>query len=296
MMLGKWDGVEEMVAIEASGSFAAAAKLLGVSTSHVSRAIARLEDAVQARIYNRTTRSVHLTDVGRALLQHFQNIVQERDEALAGVSARGEPQGNLRITCSAALGERFVVPIVRQFAKTLPRLSVSIELTNRIVDLVGEGFDLAIRTGWLSGSRLIGTRIATRGLRTCAAPAYLENRARPVSIVDLNDHACLIGTSPSWHFSVGQEDVVFQPRGQWRCNNGVTILEAAIDGMGVCQLPDFYVADALRSGTLVPLLDTYRAQDEPIWAVYPERRHLLPKVRRLVETLRRDLPRALSGL
>ncbi|RYG56350.1 MAG: LysR family transcriptional regulator, partial [Alphaproteobacteria bacterium] len=133
-------------------------------------------------------------------------------------------------------------------------------------------------------------------LRTCAAPSYLAKRRTPVLITDLSDHACLIGTSPKWHFSVGGKDILFQPKGQWCCNNGVAILEAAIDGMGVCQLPDFYVAHALRLGTLVPLLDTYQAKDEPIWAVYPERRHLLPKVRWLVAALRSDLPRALSGV
>jgi DNA-binding transcriptional LysR family regulator len=295
IMANDWDGIEEVVAVNAAGSFAGAADALGVSTSHVSRAVARLENRIQAQIFRRTTRRVGLTDTGGVLVEQFRRIIQERDEAIASVSSEGAPQGELKLTCSIALGERFVVPIVQQYAEKYARLSVSIELTNRVVDLIAEGFDLAIRTGQLNDSSLIGTRIASRGLRVCASPTYLEQRGGPAAIADLALHDCLVGTSPNWHFSVQGREVVHRPKGRWRCNSGEATTSAALSGMGICQLPDFYIHSHVHSGALVPVLEDVRAEDQAIWAVYPQRRHLLPKVKVLVAELRRRLGPALIG-
>jgi DNA-binding transcriptional LysR family regulator len=277
-----------------AGSFAGAAKLLNVSTSHISRAVARLENAVGAPVFARSTRRVALTDTGRVLVDHFRRIIQERDDALASVSDGGEPRGEVRMTCSTALGERFVAPIVRGFMRDHPQISISFELTNRVVDLVAEGFDLAIRTGILSDSRLVGTRIGSRRLHTCASPAYLERAGNPATVEDLASHDCLIGTGPVWHFQVGGKDRAYRPKGRWRCNSGEAVVGAALEGMGVCQLPEFYLTRHLDAGRLVPVLKDFRVDDEPIWAVYPQRRHLLPKVRLLVDRLRRDLTPALA--
>jgi DNA-binding transcriptional LysR family regulator len=291
-----WDGIEEAVAVDATGSFAKAAASLGVSTSHVSRAIARLEDIVQAPIFHRTTRRVVVTEAGRALIEQFRLVIQTRDVALASISPDGEPQGSIKVTCSTALGERFVAPIIRQFAIDHPRISVFLDLTNRVVDLIGEGYDLAVRTGQLVDSRLTATRIASRGLHTCASPSYLEARGTPQLVADLGNHECLIGSSATWHFTESSNDVIYRPQGRWRCNNGGVVLEAAISGIGICQLPDFYVRTALNDGRLIPVLTPFRPSDEAIWAIYPQRRHLLPKVRKLVEMLRLHLPRDLDLL
>lgn len=290
-----WDGIEEAVAVDAAGSFAGAAAALGVSTSHVSRAVARLETVVQAPLFIRTTRRLSLTDTGRELIVRFRRIIEERDAAIAEVSAGGEPRGEVRITCSTALGERFVAPIARRFAFAHEGLSVSVELSNHVVDLIGEGYDLAVRTGHLSDSRLISTRIASRRLHACAAPAYLAARGLPETVADLSRHECLAGTAATWHFRIDGEDVQHRPKGRWRCNSGTAVLDATLAGLGICQLPDFYVNPHLRAGTLVPVLETARPEDEPIWAVYPQRRHLLPKVRGLVDRLRQELPPALAA-
>lgn len=291
----RWDGIEELVAVSAAGSFSAAAETLGVSTSHVSRAIARLEDRIQAPVFFRTTRTVTVTDTGRVLVEQFQRIVQARDEAFAMVSGGGEPQGELRLTCSTALGERFVAPIVRRFAGDNSRLSVGMELTNRLIDLVAEGYDMAIRTGQLSDSRLIGTRIASRRHYVCASPDYLARAGRPSAIEDLVRHDCLIGTALTWRFNVDGQEQIFRPKGRWQCNNGVAVVDAALAGMGICQLPEFYVLPHITAGGLEAVLENVRATDEPIWAVYPQRRHMQPKVRDLVERLRSELGPALEG-
>lgn len=294
-MMSRWDGIEEFVAVASAGSFAGAAKALGVSTSHVSRAIVRLENRIQGPVFFRTTRSVRLTDTGRVLLEQCQRIIQERDEAFAMVSGAGEPQGELRLTCSTSLGERSVVPIVRKFAQDHPRLNVTIELTNRIVDLVAEGFDLAVRTGQLADSRLVGTRIATRQHFLCAAPSYLDQHGRPTSIDDLSSYDCLIGTSSTWHFQIDGRDQVFRPKGRWRCNNGFALVDAALASMGLCHLPELYVLHHIEAGRLEALLPEIQVTNEPIWAVYPQRRHLLPKVRDLVDRFRLELGPAMHS-
>lgn len=291
----RWDGIEEFVAVDTAGSFAGGANILGLSTSHISRAIARLENRIQAQLFFRTTRKVTLTDTGRALVEQFRKIIQERDEALDAIGDAGAPRGELRLTCSTALGERFVAPIVRKFAAENPDLRVTIELTNRVVDLVAEGYDLAIRTGHLTDSRLIGTRIASRRLYLCGSPAYLDRHGRPKTIADLAAHQCLIGTAGTWHFQINGSDRIFHPKGRWRCNSGATVVDAALADMGLCQLPEFYVLPYLANKQLETLLEDVRAHDEPIWAVYPQRRHLLPKVRNLVDRFRTELGPALDG-
>ncbi len=287
--MSRWDGFDEAVAVADTGNFTNAARKLNVSTSHVSRAVARLEQHVGVQVFLRTTRAVTLTDTGRVLVDQFRRIIADRDEALAMLDLHGEPQGELRITCSIAMGERFVAPIVREYAQAFPRLSINLDLTNRIVDLVSEGYDLALRTGTLADSRLIRTRIATRRITLCASPAYLHDRGEPQSVDDLARHDCIQGTADAWQFVVAGETRTFRPRPRWRCNSGTAVADAAMAGMGICQLPEFYVLDHLRAGRLVELLAPLRHQDESVWGVYPQRRHLLPKLRQLIDKLKLQL-------
>jgi DNA-binding transcriptional LysR family regulator len=166
---------------------------------------------------------------------------------------------------------------------------VTIDLTNRIVDLLAEGYDIAVRTGGLHDSSFVATRIGSRRLQLCAAPSYLVGRPALREIADLDAHACLIGTNPNWGFAVDGADVVHRMKGRWQCNSGESTAEAAIAGMGICQLPDFHVREAIQDGRLVALLEKFEPTAQPIWAVYPQRRHLLPKVRVLVDRLKSQL-------
>ncbi len=292
--MSDWQGLDEFVAVANAGSFSGGARVLGTSATRMSRVIALLELRLQAQLFDRTTRTVVLTDTGQALLDPCKRVLQERDDVLASVNQQGEPQGELRVTCSAAMGERFVAPILQRYAMRYPKLGITIELTNRIVDLVAEGYDLAIRTGEMPDSSLIRVRVASRDLVTCASPAYLD-RADEVKVIDdLVHHECLIGTSQIWRFRDGERDVAFKPRGRWRCNSGGAVLQAALDNMGICQLPEFYVSSSVSDGRLVSVLGDCKPKQEAIWAVYPHRRHLLPKIRGAISILKLDLGNAIA--
>lgn len=285
-----WEGLDEFVAVAECGSFSRAAERLRVSSSHVSRQVARLEERLQARLLYRTTRRVSLTEAGQTFFVRCQHLIEERDAACLAVSdLHSAPAGLLRMTAAVAYGERFIVPLVNEFMARHPQLSVEIELTNRMLDLVQEGFDLAIRLGRLSDSSLIATRIAPRAMYLCAAPDYLARYGTPHTLAELARHNCLIGTNDTWMFQQDGHPYPFKPVGNWRCNSGQAVLDAALRGFGLCQLPDYYVLNPLRRGELVSLLSEHQPPDTAVWAVYPQRRYPLPKVRLLVEALKTGL-------
>ena len=272
-----------------AGGFSAAARALGVSTSHVSRAVAQLEARAGARLLYRTTRRITLTDAGYTFFDRCRAMIEAREQALAQVGETGGAVGHIRLTCATAFGERFIAPAVAKFLDQQRGVSVSIELTNRVLDLVGEGYDLAIRTGELVDSRLVATRVGSRRHYLCAAPDYLRQAGAPRTVADLKDHACILGTADVWRFSVGGNTETFKPAGRFRCNSGNAVVEAARRGLGLCQLPEFYVLPLLQAGALSSVLEAYQPDPEPIWAVYPHRELLPVRVRLLIETLRREL-------
>ncbi|TLX54058.1 LysR family transcriptional regulator [Stutzerimonas nosocomialis] len=286
----RWDGLDEFVAVVECGGFQRAAERLRVSSSHVSRQVAALEERLQARLLYRTTRRVSLTEAGQAFYVRCQRLIEERDQAYLAVSdLHSAPAGLLRMTAAVAYGERFIVPLVNAFMARHPQLRVEIELTNRTLDLVQEGYDLAIRLGRLSESRLVATRLAPRAMYLCAAPAYLERYGTPHTLSELSRHNCLIGTGDTWTFRLDGREHLFKPSGNWRCNSGQAVLDAALRGFGLCQLPDYYVQEPLQRGELVSLLEPNQPPDTAVWAVYPQRRLLSAKVGGLIEALRTGL-------
>ena len=285
--MNRWEGLDEFVAVAECGQFTAAAERLGVSSSHVSRQIARLEECLQARLLYRSTRKVSLTEAGQTFLQHCRNLLDARDEAWRAVSdLSAEPKGLLRMTCAVAYGERFVVPLVNEFMTLHPQLGVEIRLTNQPLDLLHEGLDLAIRLGRLSEERLVATRLAPRVMYLCATPAYLARAGAPQSLAELARHNCLVGSSDHWAFAEDGRETLLRVQGNWRCNSGVAVLDAALRGFGLCQLPDYYVQEHLKSGALVSLLERHRPPNTAVWALYPPQRNLSPKVRQLVDFLK----------
>ncbi|MEX6501124.1 LysR substrate-binding domain-containing protein [Pseudomonas zhanjiangensis] len=288
--MNRWEGLDEFVAVAECGQFTGAAERLGLSASQISRQVARLEERLQTRLFYRSTRRVALTEAGQTFLQHCRRLQDAREEALRAVGDLGsEPKGLLRMTCAVAYGERFIVPLVTDFMSRHPQLRVDIELSNRSLDLVHEGLDLAIRLGRLQDSRLVATRLAPRQMYLCAAPNYLQHYGRPHSLSELARHNCLIGSSDSWSFQLDDRETSVRVQGNWRCNSGQAVLEAALRGLGLCQLPDYYVLEHLRSGALVSLLDNHQPPNTAVWALYPQQRHLSPKVRQLVDFLKRGL-------
>lgn len=288
--MNRWEGLDEFVAVAECGQFTAAAERLGLSSSQVSRQIARLEERLHTRLFYRTTRKVALTEAGQTFLQHCQRLQDAREEALNAIGDLGsEPKGLLRMTCAVAYGERFIVPLVTEFMARHPRLSVEIELSNRTLDLVQDGFDIAIRLGRLQDSRMLATRLAPRRMYLCASADFLQRYGRPHSLSELARHNCLIGSSDVWSFQLEGREASQRINGNWRCNSGQAVLDAALAGLGLCQLPDYYVLEHLRSGALVSLLENHQPPNTAVWALYPQQRHLSPKVRQLIDALRYGL-------
>jgi DNA-binding transcriptional LysR family regulator len=286
----RWEGLDEFVAVAETGQFTAAAERLGVSSSHVSRQVARLEERLQTRLLYRNTRKVTLSEAGQTFLQHCRRLQDAREEALRAVSdLSAEPKGLLRMTCAVAYGERFVVPLVNEFMAQFAQLRVEVELSNRQLDLFHEGFDLAIRLGRLSDSRLVATRLAPRVMYLCATPDYLARHGTPQNVAELAQHNCLVGSSDQWSFLEDGRETQHRVQGNWRCNSGQAVLDAALRGFGLCQLPDYYVLEHLRSGRLISLLEVHQPPNTGVWALYPQQRHLSPKVRQLVDHLKEGL-------
>lgn len=295
--MNKWEGIEAFVQVVDQGSFSRAAETLGVSKSHVSRQVSTLETRLDAQLLIRTTRKLTLTEVGSAFYQRCTGLLDGLREAEQAVMELQEkPRGNLRLTTVGGFGEDFVVPAALKFMERYPEVRVHVEFTNRLVDLISEGYDLAIRSGILQDSSLIARRIANRNLMICGSPAYFERYGRPTDINALVNHNCLLGTQPTWRFRQGGRNFDLKVDGNWRSNSGRALLRAACDGIGLTQLPHFYVSHAVAAGELESVLDNFRPEDAAFWAVYPHNRHLSAKVRLfinfLVAWLENDTPTA----
>lgn len=197
--------------------------------------------------------------------------------------------GHIRFTCPVAYGEQKIVPLINRFVVLFPDISVDIELTNRLLDIGAEGFDLAIRIGGETDERLHHVSLTSRQLYCCASPAYLDRYGTPSTIAQLEGHRCLQGSSSHWRFNDDGQDIQLKPHAHWRCNSGFAVIEAARSGLGLCQLPDFYVMRSLAEGQLVEVLKLHRPRAQEIAAVYPARPHQPSKVIALIEFIRDGL-------
>ena len=285
-----WEGVCEFVSVAEQGGFTAAARKLGVSVAQVSRQVAQLEDRLQAKLLLRTTRQVRLTELGDIYYRHCRQLLDNLYEAELAVGRhQAEPQGTLRITAPVSYGESRIAPLVNDFMLRYPQLEVTLTLTNQLLDLVHDGFDLAIRLGHLKDSTLIARKLAERIPYVCASQAYAARNGVPLSLPELAQHSCLVGNSDEWHFTLQGQPHTLRVQGQLHCNSGHALLDAALKGIGIIQLPDYYVYPHLANGDLLELFPECRATAEGIWALYPQNRHLSPKVRLLVDYLAEQL-------
>jgi DNA-binding transcriptional LysR family regulator len=270
------------------GSFARAAERLGVSTSAVSRSVSELEAHLGVRLLNRTTRRLSLTESGQAFLERAVQLLADLDEAEAIASAGAvAPRGTLRLTASITFGERHLAPAIAEFGARHPDVRFDVELSDRIVDIVDEGFDLAIRIGAPGSSALIARRLGETRLVCCASPTYVARHGAPSVPEDLARHRCLayayLAMRDVWTFrdAAGAERSV-RIAGTVHANNGRFLASIALTGAGIALEPDFIVGDEIRSGALVPLLAPFEPPTASIYAVYPSRRHLSAKVRAFV--------------
>ncbi|MEN2750315.1 LysR family transcriptional regulator [Psychrobacter sp. FBL11] len=290
----RWDGISEFVYVAEYESFTRAAKELGISTAQVSRQISALEKRLSIKLLYRTTRKVTLTEEGRVFYQHCRGVLDGLDAAEQAVSnLQSKPQGRIKLTAPVTYGEQQLLPLVNDFMVQYSDIEVTAFLSNQKIDLVDGGYDLAIRIGKLSDSTMMAKKLSRRTNFVCAAPAYLKKYGIPNTLSDLSQHNCLLGTRDYWHFidndkhadkEVDKEKNM-RVSGTVQYNSGHSLVDAALKGLGIVQLPDYYVQQYLASGELVSLLDNYREPEESIWAVYPHNRHLSPKIRLLVDYL-----------
>lgn len=268
------------------GGFSRAADKLKVSKAHVSRQIALLEDKLGAQLFKRSTRKIALTRIGEDFYQRCRGAMDILSDAQQTIIEQQEtPRGLIRMTVAGEFGERYVVPAAIAFMQRYQEVQIDIDFTDRLVDLVSEGFDLALRSGILQDSSLIARRIAARKLVTCASPDYLSRYGEPMTLEDLKHHQCLQGSVDHWRFRRQGTHHDWSIESSWRSNNGRALVKAATAGLGITQLPSFYVEDALQKGSLVAVLKQYQAKDNGIWAVYPANRYLPTRVRMFIDAL-----------
>jgi len=289
--MDRFHAVEAFVRVVEAGSFVRAAERLDVSVSSLSRHVAELEAHLGARLLNRTTRRLSLTENGQGFFERAVQLLADLEEAEGAVSATTvEPRGTLRLTCGVTFGARHLAGAIADFQALHPQVRFDIELSDRIVDLVDEGLDLAIRVGGVRSQAAIARRIGATTLVCCAAPAYLARNGTPRVPQDLAGHACLTyAYSPErrvWHFTDEAGHAHAVPiAGPIHANNAEILAAFGERGVGVLLEPDFVVAPQVRAGTLVPILPGYVAATIPVHAVYPSRRHLSAKVRAFIDFL-----------
>lgn len=286
----QWEGISEFVHVAENASFTQASKKMAISTAQVSRQISALENRLNVKLFYRTTRKVSLTEEGRVFYQHCRSVLDGLDAAERAITnLQTTPQGKIKLTASVTYGEQQVLPLVSDFMLQYSEVAVSAYLSNQQIDLVEGGYDLAIRIGKLADSSMMAKKLGTRTSYVCASPEYLEKHGIPHAISELSKHSCLLGTLDYWHFMESGKKKNIRVAGKLRYNSGYSLADAALKGLGIVQLPDYYVQNHLQSGELITLLDSYRVPDEGIWAIYPHNRHLSPKIRLLVDYLAKHL-------
>ncbi len=283
--------MEAFVRVVDLGGFTDAARKLGLSKSAVSKHVASLEERLGARLLNRTTRRVSPTDIGLAFYDRAIRVLAEAAEADAMVSAMQDmPRGELRVSAPVSFGTRALAPAVSGFLREYSDISVHMVLDDRFVELVAEGFDLAIRIGELPDSTLRARKLMDVQLHVVASPAYLEARGRPRTLAELAEHELLhysnLSTGNYWRLNTptGQERQI-RAVGRLTVNNGDALRRAAEDGLGIALVPDFILEDALETGALVELLPETRRPPLGVFAIYPQGRFPQPKLRAFIDWL-----------
>lgn len=286
------DEITAFAAVADTRSFTQGAKRLGVSSAQVSKLVARLENRLGARLLNRTTRDVALTDTGRAYLERARAVLEDFEILEGSVRDQdGCPRGTLKISAPVTFGAQQLTPALLEFAAAHPEVSLEVSQTDRMVNLVEEGFDVAVRIGRLSDSSLVARKLADVKLVTCASPAYVAKHGAPQTLADLSKHEAVIDTNGAeptiWRFGGGSETQDVRVHGRLRFAGAESCVAAAREGFGITRVPAFAASEDLRQGRLKALLCSYESELIHVHAVYPHSRHLAPKVRFFVDFLAR---------
>lgn len=275
------------VAVLDFGSFAEAAKRLGTSSGQASKLVAKLEADLGVQLLKRTTRALSPTEVGQAYYGRLKGLMEEFDALDASVrNASGAPTGRLHVTAPLSFGTIQLTPRLLDFARAFPDIQLDVNFSDRVVNLVEEGFDMAIRVGKPADSSLIGRKLCDARIVLVAAPAYVAARGRPETLADLANHDCILDTNFRDPFDWSLEDgASVAVNGRIRFSNGEACLVAAESGFGIARIPSFIAGPSIRAGRLVTILPEMENRPRTIHAVYPPARHLALKVRVLVDFL-----------
>ncbi len=285
--------LEAFVQVANKGSLTAAAALEGVTPAIIGRRLDALEDRLGVRLLVRTTRKLTLTQEGESFLEDCQRILTDLANAEAQLTlGSARAAGHLKVTAPAGFGRKHVAPLMLEFLRAHPDVSASLDLSERTVDLVGEGFDCAVRLGGLVDSSLVAVRLGEIRRVVIGSPAYFQRRGVPRTLDDLAGHDCLsLPTQAGWDFVVHGKSVLFKPPGRFACNDGAVLHEWALAGMGLAWRSLWEVGDDLRWGRLVSVLDEFATPPVGIHAVFPQRRHLPLRVRLFIDCLKENYGR-----
>jgi DNA-binding transcriptional LysR family regulator len=288
--LSELDDIRALVEVINLGGLARAARRIGVAKSIVSRRITRLEADLGTRLLNRTARGITPTDAGLEFKLKSERILSELTEARESVAREhGEIAGRLRLSLPFSFGNRYVALILAEWSRANPRLEIDAAYSDRMVDLLGERFDAAIRIGTLKDSTLVARHIAPIRLIIVASPDYLSRHTLPTSPRDLADHECLLYSGPHdrspWLFRSGRRRIPVLPTGRFWADSGEALLQGAEAGLGVTMLPTFLVADSIKAGRLIRLLADFGLQEEGLFVVRPPGAYVPAKVRGLIDLM-----------
>lgn len=272
------------------GGFSAAARQLDLAPSSVSKLITRMERRLGSRLLNRTTRKLSLTEGGKLFLHHCLTILDQVDEAEALLSGYySEPKGILRVTSSPGFAKHQLLPLIPVFLQQHPGVELDLRLTGETVDLIDGGIDVAIRLGSLSDSSLIARKLGESRRIICASPAYLKNNGVPQTPAELEHHNCLTNSASTtfnqWRFHTPDGEETISVSGNFICDTVDSLHDLALQGGGIVRLAEFMVGEDIRAGRLVPLLEKYNRELQPIHALYTHRDHLPAKVRAFIDFL-----------
>ena len=287
--MDRLDEIGAFAAVADARSFTQGARKLGVSAGQASKLVARLENRLGARLLNRTTRDVSLTDTGQAYLERARELLAGFDALESSVRDQDGPSGVLKVSAPVSFGKNQLAPALLDFAAAYPAVGLDVQFSDRMVNLVEEGFDVAVRIGHLADSSLVARRLAAVRMVTCAAPGYLARAGAPQSLADLGRHECILDTNVRdatvWRFGGAAEAQDVRVHGRLRFNGAEACVAAAVAGFGITRSPAFAAADELRAGRLTPILCNFEPELIHVHAVYPHARHLAAKVRVFVDFL-----------
>src|SRR6202043_3798651 len=279
------DDLETFIEVAGAGAVSAAARRLGVSKSIVSRRLVRLEAELGIQLLARTTRGAALTEAGVTFRDHAARVCAEIDLARETILPAGDLRGRLRIAAPLSFGPTHLAPVLAQLARRHPRLHVQCSYSDRFVDIVSEGFDCAIRVGYLSDSNLIARRIGPVHGKLVASPDYIREHGTPETPDELLAHQALMQGTETWQFIDGDKTVSIHPQGRFKADNGTALAAAAVAGLGIAWLPDHLIEGYLDSGSLVPVMTRYPVPTAGMFVVRPPGEHSTRKVRVLTELL-----------